>query len=230
MASNRIRILAIDGDLAMIRLLRKSLRDSHYKFQAAFNGKAGIAQFEKTLPDVVTVDLDLPDMEGHEVIRQIRQSSDTPIIVVTARNQETDKIMALNGGADDYLAKPLNPDEFLLKVRLALRHHIFAGGKSVVVCGDLVIDLLKQRVVVDGTSLYLSPMEYRILGILAGQQGRVLSCQYLLQAVGRPFTLAGEKYIRQYIAQIRCKLNGNVLDRYINTVPGFGYQLRLQPG
>lgn len=229
MFGKRLRILVIEEELPIIRLVRKCFSDCRYVLQAVATGREGIDQARDFLPDLVIMELDLPDMEGQEVICRIREYSSIPIIVLAARQQEADKIRALDNGADDYIAKPLNPDELLVRVRLALRHHLPAGSKPVVVCGGLVIDLLEQQVTMNDITLNLSPTEYRILGVLAGQQGKVVSCQQLLQATRGSVTKSGKTYIRQYIAQIRRKLNGTDNACYIINVQGVGYQLLLQP-
>lgn len=135
--------------------------------------------------------------------------------------------MALDAGADDYIAKPLNPEELLIRVRLALRHRLPVGSKAVVACGSLAIDLIERRVSMNGKILHLSPNEYKILGALAEQSGRVVSCQHLLRLIRRTVTQRGKNYIRQYIAIIRRKLSSETACCIIN-VRGVGYQLLLQ--
>jgi two-component system KDP operon response regulator KdpE len=176
------------------------------------------------------VDLGLPDMDGLQVIRRIREWSQVPIIVLSARGQERDKVAALDAGADDYVSKPFAVGELLARLRVALRHAAAGeSGEPTFTVGGLHVDQLKRQVLVDGKEVHLTPIEYRLLTILVRHAGRVLSQRQLLKEVWGPAHTEQAHYLRVYMAQLRRKLEAEpARPRYLLTEPGVGYRLAAE--
>ncbi len=226
MNENNTHVLVIDDEPQICKLLRLSLKVHGYGVQETSTGKEGIAMAALRKPDIIIVDLGLPDMDGKEVVTKIREWSDVPIIILTARGQEQEKIDALDVGADDYLTKPFGVGELMARMRVALRRAAHSESDPIINCGDLVINLAERRVIVAGQEIKLTPTEYDILKLLAQHIGKVLTHKQLLKAVWGNTNEEDNHYIRVYIAQIRRKIEGDSAQhKYIFTEPGIGYRL-----
>jgi two-component system KDP operon response regulator KdpE len=223
-------VLVVDDEAPIRKFLRAGLESQGYALVEAATGKDAIAQAATRAPDIVLLDLGLPDVDGFEVVRRIREWSALPIIVLSARGQEGDKIRALDAGADDYVTKPFAMGELLARMRAALRHAARAGETgedSVLEFGDLAVDLGRRRVTVAGTEVKLTPIEYRLLATLARHAGRVLTHAQLLREVWGPGYTSQHHYLRVYMAQLRHKLERDpARPRFLLTEPGVGYRLR----
>jgi two-component system KDP operon response regulator KdpE len=224
-----LRILVVDDEPQIRRFLRTSLGAHGYHVIAACGGKEALILTSTEHPDVMLLDLGLPDMDGLEVVRRIREWSAVPIIVLSARGQERDKIAALDGGADDYVTKPFGMGELLARLRAALRHRFQAEVEEPVFqSGRLVVDLARRVVTVDGREVKLTPREYDLLRVLVTHAGKVMTHQQLLREVWGPASLYETHYLRVYIAQLRQKIEHDpARPCHILTEPGVGYRLRL---
>ena len=225
-------ILIIDDELATRRLLRAVLTSQGYRLAEAVAGRKGLAQAATLRPDLIILDLGLPDINGLDVIEQLREWASTPVIVLTARSQERAKVAALDGGADDYLTKPFGVGELLARIRVALRRAAGAGQKvseSTITIGDLRLDLARRQVSVDGATVHLTPIEYRLLVALAQHTGKVLTHSQLLKQVWGPAYTDAAHYVRVYMAQLRRKLEIDpARPRHLLTEPGVGYRLATE--
>ena len=223
-------LLVIEDDPAIQRFLRAGLGSQGYRHVESVTAADGLAQAATRSPELVLLDLGLPDLDGIEVVRRLREWSTVPILVLSARGQEQDKILALDAGADDYVTKPFAMGELLARVRVALRHRdlALAGTEpGVLEVDELVIDLARRRVAVGGREVKLTPIEYRLLAELARHAGRVLTHAQLLREVWGPGYSQQRHYVRVYMAQLRHKLeNDPTLPRWLLTEPGVGYRLR----
>jgi len=225
---HRAMVLVIDDEPAIRKFLRAGLEGHDYALHEADNGMDGIRQAAMRTPDVVLLDLGLPDIEGFEVVRRIREWSLVPIVVLSARGQDTDKIRALDEGADDYVTKPFSLGELLARLRVALRHRQAVMGEEppVVASGDLRIDLARRVVTRGGAEVRLTPIQFRLLSVLARHPGRVLTHEHLLREVWGPAHANERHYLRVYMAQLREKLEENPgRPRSLLTEPGVGYRL-----
>lgn len=222
------RVLVVDDEPQIRRFLRTSLDAHGYEVVEAVDGQDAIKRTTVEKPDVIVLDLGLPDMEGIEVIKRVREWSDVPIIVLTARNREPDKIEALDGGADDYLTKPFGMGELMARIRAALRHRLQSkGAPPVFKVGSIVADLVKRLVTRDGDEVKLSPREYDLLRVLVQNAGRVVTHQQILREVWGPAHVEDTQYLRVYVGQLRQKLEPDPdQPRYLLTEPGVGYRLR----
>ena len=221
-------VLIIEDEQAIRRFLRAGLESQAYRTVEATNGEEGIALAATSAPDVILLDLGLPDIDGLAVLRRIREWSQTPIVVLTAREQESDKVEALDGGADDYVTKPFSMPELLARMRVALRHRARVGREapSVIETGPLRIDLSRRRVTVRGTVVLLTPIEYRLLTTLARHIGRVLTHKFLLGEVWGPAYTSQHHYLRVYMAQLRNKIEPDPgRPRLLMTETGVGYRM-----
>jgi two-component system, OmpR family, KDP operon response regulator KdpE len=220
-------ILITEDDPQIRRFLRATLAAEGYLFHEAVTAEDGLAQAAARCPDLVLLDLGLPDLDGLEVIRRVRESSQTPIVVLSARGQEKDKIAALDLGADDYVEKPFAVGELLARIRAALRRStaIVQDG-TVFRFGRVEVDPEKRTVRVDGEETHLTPNEYRLLQVLIKYPGKVLTQRQLLNEVWGPNHLDQAQYLRVYIAQLRRKLEADpARPRHLQTEPGVGYRL-----
>lgn len=226
-------VLVIEDDKSIRRFLRAGLEGQGYRFVEAETAADGIAQAASRNPDLVLLDLGLPDLDGLAVVRRIREWSAVPIVVLTARGQERDKIDALDRGADDYVTKPFSLPELLARMRAALRHRARAGseaGSSVVEVGALRIDLERRRVFRGDSTVPLTPIEYRLLTTLARHAGRVLTHEFLLREVWGPSYIRQHHYLRVYMAQLRHKLEPDPgRPRLLLTETGVGYRMAEEP-
>ena len=220
-------VVLIEDEPQIRRFLRATLGSQGYRLFEAGTGADGLVEAASRQPDVVILDLGLPDMDGLEVIRRLREWSTVPIIVLSARGQEADKVSALDGGADDYVGKPFGAEELLARVRVALRHKAgVAREDAVFTTGDLRVDLGRRHVFVRDQEVKLTPTEYRLLTALVRHAGRVLTHRQLLKEVWGPNQTEEAHYLRVYMAQLRRKLEADpARPRYLLTEPGVGYRL-----
>jgi len=223
-------ILLIEDEPQMRRFLRAGLGAQDYDLVEAETGREGLTQAAGRRPDVVLLDLGLPDTDGLEVIRRLREWSPVPIIVISARGREQDKITALDLGADDYLTKPFSVGELLARVRVALRHARRAADgtdQPVFEVGGLRVDLARREVAVRDAPVHLTPTEYKLLAVLVRFAGRVVTHRQLLKEVWGLSATTQAHYLRVYMAQLRHKLEADpARPSYLLTEPGVGYRLR----
>ena len=226
-------ILVIEDELQVRRFLRATFVANGYKMVECETGEEGIKLAAMRQPDLILLDLGLPDMDGLEVINQLREWSRVPILVLSARLKEGNKVTALDAGADDYLTKPFGVEELLARIRVALRRvaqnaENLGQETPAFVTGDLRLDLVRQQVFVSGQEVHLTPIEYRLLKLLAQNAGKVMTHQQLLQQVWGPDYSTESHYLRVYMAQLRRKLEVNsARPCYVLTEPGVGYRLAL---
>lgn len=225
-----IRVLVVEDDAAMCRFLRTTLVAHGYEVTECETGSEGIAQARAWNPELVLLDLGLPDLDGLEVVREIRQWSAMPVIVLSARGREDDKVSALDSGADDYLTKPFGTDELLARMRVALRHAARLVSKeapeTTFSFGDVSLDLEARVVTRGGVEVHLTPLEYRLLVALVRHAGRVLTHRQLLHEVWGPGSGNRTHYLRVYMASLRQKLEANPARcKHLLTEPGVGYRL-----
>jgi two-component system KDP operon response regulator KdpE len=222
-------VLVIEDEPPIRRFLRPTLASQGYRIVEAESGEDGLLQAATRQPDLVILDLGLPDLDGLEVIRRLREWTAVPIIVLSARGAESDKVAALDAGADDYVAKPFAVGELLARARVALRHAPGSGresGESTFVLGDLRVDLARRRVWRGEAEVRLTPIEYRLLTALVRHAGKVLTHRQLLQDVWGPGQVEQTHYLRVYMANLRRKLEVDpARPRFLRTEPGVGYRL-----
>jgi two-component system KDP operon response regulator KdpE len=223
-------VLVIDDETALLRALRINLTARDYTVTTAADGATGLAAMAHHRPDVVIVDLGLPDMDGTDVIRGIRGWSTTPIIVLSARGEEIQKVDALDAGADDYITKPFGMNELLARVRAATRRGTPAVEEPLVATGQFSIDLAAKRVTTTaGEDIRLTPTEWQLLEVLARHRGRLVTGRQLLRDVWGPHYATETHYLRVYIAQLRRKLEPDPAHpHYLITEPGVGYRLQAE--
>jgi two-component system KDP operon response regulator KdpE len=225
-------VLVIEDEPQIRRFLRAALTSHGFRVVEAATGEEGILQAATRSPDVVVLDLGLPDVDGLDITRRIRAWSAIPIVVLSARGQERDKIDALDAGADDYVTKPFAVGELMARLRVALRHAARSGQESVeavLELGNLRIDRERRLVLRDGGEVRLTPIEYKLLAAFAENPGRVLTHEYLLRRVWGPGYARQTHYIRVYMAQLRHKLERDpARPRFLVTEPGVGYRLRAE--
>ena len=220
------RILIIDDETQIRRFLRVALTGHGYIVKEVGTGKAGLDVVAKFSPDLIILDLGLPDIDGLDVVRQLREWSKVPVIILSVKEQETDKITALDAGADDYVTKPFAMGELLARIRAAMRHNVGEEEQPVLQFEDLSIDLIYRRITVDDNEIKLTLTEYEIVKNLAINAGKVITHRSLLRAVWGPSYEKEVQYLRVYIGQIRRKLERDPSrPRHIITEPGVGYRL-----
>jgi len=222
-------ILLIDDEPQILRALKTILSSNHFRVATAINGEQGMALAVAQPPDVIILDLTLPDMDGLQVCEQIREWSRVPIIVLSVRESEKDKVAALDKGADDYLTKPFGIEELLARIRVALRHSEQSLGnrQSVITAGPVSIDLARHVVTRSGQEIRLTATEFKLLSYLAAHADRVLTHQAILTQVWGFADIDHVEYLRVYIGQIRKKLETNPDDpQILLTEPGIGYRLK----
>jgi two-component system KDP operon response regulator KdpE len=219
------RVLLVDDDPQLTRALRITLRAAGYEVVAAADGRAALHEAADERPDLVVLDLGLPDMDGVEVLAGLRPWFPGPVLVLSARSDSHDKIDALDAGADDYVSKPFDMGEFLARLRALLRRGTPEAVEPVVRTDHLVIDLAAKQVMVDGTVVRLTPTEWALLSELVRSPGRLVSQRQLLQTVWGPAYEKETHYLRVYMAQLRRKLEKDPgRPRYLHTEPGMGYR------
>jgi two-component system KDP operon response regulator KdpE len=222
-------ILIVEDDNEIRKVLKTALELESYRVFEATNGARGVIEAKAHRPDLLIVDLGLPDIDGVQVIRQIREWSAVPIIVLSARTQEEQKVQALENGADDYVTKPFGTRELLARIRVALRHRVAAAesGESTFKMGRWQIDLRRRRIASDdGAEQHLTPIEFRLLEILAKHAGMVVTHRQLLTQVWGPGSVEQTHYLRGYIKQLREKLEADpTRPQHLLTETGIGYRL-----
>jgi two-component system KDP operon response regulator KdpE len=225
--SPRIRALVVDDEPAILRLLKPVLEANNYQFISAGTIADSVKRIAADSPDIVVLDLGLPDGDGKDVIRQVRQWSDVPIIILSARDREAEKIEALDLGADDFVNKPFGVGELLARMRTALRHRLERVSETPVMrAADLEIDNVRHRITRAGLEVRLTPKEFELLSFLARHAGKVVTHRQILTAIWGPAHAADTQYLRVYIGQIRQKIENDPGDpRIIITEPGIGYRI-----
>jgi two-component system KDP operon response regulator KdpE len=224
-------ILLIEDELPIRRFLRASLTADDYRLAEAETGQQGLRLAAQQPPDLVILDLGLPDMDGQEVLRQLREWLHAPVIILSVRDQEQQKVTALDNGADDYLTKPFSTGELLARIRVALRHAQGRSGdqeSSTFASGDLRIDLAARRVFVQEREIHLTPIEYKLLTTLVRHAGKVLTHHFLLREVWGPHCQQETHYLRVFMASLRRKIEtDSAQPRYLLTEPAVGYRLAV---
>ncbi len=222
-------VVLIEDEPQIRRFLRATLTSQGYRLFEATTGADGLVEVGSRLPEVVILDLGLPDMDGLDVIRRLREWSAVPIIVLSARGQERDKVTALDAGADDYVGKPFGAGELLARIRVALRHTAGASSeeeKAPFRVGELQVHLLRRQVLVGDREIRLTPLEYKLLATLTRHAGKVVTHQQLLREIWGPTHTDQAHYVRVYMAHLRHKLEAEpARPRYLLTEPGVGYRL-----
>ena len=216
----------------MRRFLRAALENEAYHLVEAATARDGLAQAAGRNPDIILLDLGLPDGDGIDLTRRIREWARTPIVVISARGQERDKVAALDAGADDYLTKPFGVGELMARLRVALRHAARVSDASpepAFAVGDLRVDLAHRRTFVANREVHLTPTEYKLLTTLVRHAGKVLTHRHLLREVWGPNAVEHSHYVRVYMTQLRHKLEADpARPRYLLTEPGVGYRLQAE--
>jgi len=223
-------VLVIEDEVQMRRFLRASLSNNGYQVYESETAADGLAQAASRNPDLVLLDLGLPDQDGLVVTERLREWARMPIIVISARGKEEDKIKALDVGADDYLTKPFGIGELLARIRVALRHSARSeSGESQFTMGDVKVDLSRRQVLKAEQEVHLTPIEYKLLATLIKYEGRVITHRQLLREVWGLNSSEQTQYLRVYMAQLRHKLETNPSrPQFLTTEPGVGYRLRTQ--
>ncbi len=224
-------IVVIEDDPSIRLFLRTGLGAHGFKVFEADRGKQGIVEAGIRKPDLIILDLGLPDMDGVDVIKTIREWSVMPIIILSARSNEQNKIDALDAGADDYLTKPFGLGELLARIRVSMRHSVSSPEQDqngIFTTGALKVDLLKRQVVIGDREVHLTPIQYRLLSVLIKNAGKVLTHQYLLKEVWGPSYKDNSHYLRIYMSQLRQKLETDpTKPQYILTESSVGYRLKV---
>ena len=224
-------VLVIEDDPPIRHFLRISLQTQGYRYTEAPTAHDGLVAATAQSPDVIILDLGLPDMDGVELVRQIRSWSTMPVIVISARGKEQDKVIALDAGADDYLTKPFGIGELTARLRAALRRRVLQSNteEPVFAVGELRVDRATRSVSINNRPLHLTPNEYRLLAVLVAHAGKVLTHRQLLKEVWGPQSTDETHYLRVYMNQLRQKLEAHPAQpRYLLTEPGVGYRLAVE--
>lgn len=228
---NKAQILVVEDDNAVAKLMAATMESQDYQYRIASTGASAIMEALSYKPEVMILDLGLPDTDGIEVIKKIRAWSNMPIIVVSARSEDTDKVAALDAGADDYLTKPFSVDELLARLRVALRRvrhdrQRLSEESSVYENGGLRIDYAAGCVYLDGSEIHLTPIEFKLLVLLANNTGKVITHNYILREVWGNPAASDMRSLRVYMATLRKKLEKNTSEpKYIQTHIGVGYRM-----
>ena len=229
--SNKSLILVVEDDAAIRDFLRTALTNAGYRLAEAITGEEALDRAARKPPELVILDLGLPDVDGQLVLQKLREWFKAPIIVLSARNQESQKVMALDSGADDYLTKPFGTAELLARIRTALRHADGAasGNSPVLELGELKVDLAAHRVFVRGDEVHLTPIEYSLLSALIRQAGKVLTHRQLLTEIWGPERAQDTHYLRVFMAALRRKIEADSAQpRYLLTEQGVGYRFQAE--
>ncbi len=226
--TSKAQVLIVDDELQIRRFLRISLEANGYHIHETATGQDAIIKTAQIRPDLVILDMGLPDMDGLEVLKRLREWTQTPVIILSVRDSDHDKVAALDAGADDYLTKPFSLEELMARIRTAQRHAQPQQQEAIFTSGRLQVDLTRRLVTVNGDPVKLSPTEYGLLRLLIQHAGKVLTHQQILRAVWGPEYVQEIHYLRVYFAQLRQKIEENpALPEIIVTEPGVGYRLIL---
>ena len=222
---NNIYVLVIDDEVQIRKLLKITLESNDYQVQEAASAKEGYVLAGNHPPDLVLLDLGLPDEDGQDVLKKLREWYSNPIIIVSVLNDEQNIVTALDNGANDYVTKPFRTGELLARVRSAIRKSVVEDNNPVLNCGDLVIDLAARSVRKNGTTVKLTATEYTLLSILARNEGKVLTHHYLLNQVWGPTYTEQSQYLRVFVAQLRKKIEADPnRPAHLLTESGVGYR------
>jgi two-component system KDP operon response regulator KdpE len=222
------RVLVVDDEVQIRRFLRIALEANGYRVYEASNGRDAIQEAARLRPDLVILDMGLPDMEGLEVLKRLREWLPTPVIILSVRDADRDKVAALDAGADDYLTKPFSLEELMARMRTAQRHARPGPQSLEFRSGDVRVDLARRQVTKNDEAVRLTPTEYALLRLLIQHAGKVLTHKQILKEVWGPDYADETHYLRVYFAQLRQKLeNDPALPRLILTEPGVGYRLTI---
>ncbi len=227
MTAQKIRVLIVDDEPQILRFLRTTLSANGFDVVEAATGAEALRHAAADAPDVIVLDLGLPDMDGKDVIKKLREWSQTPVVVLSARARELEKIEALDAGADDYVNKPFGIGELMARLRAALRHRLMReGSPPIFKIGALTVDLVKRSVKRGSGQVHLTPKEYDLLRVFVQNAGKVVTQRQLLEAVWGPAHVADASYLRVYIGQLRRKIEAEGEPEIIENEPGVGYRLR----
>ncbi|MBL8820354.1 MAG: response regulator [Planctomyces sp.] len=226
METAALHVLVIEDEQPIRRFLRASLTDAGYRVSEATSGTEGLRTAASQPPDLIVLDLGLPDIDGQEIIQRLREWYSAPIIVLSARDQEAQKVLALDHGADDYIAKPFGVGELLARLRVATRHaNSLITDNQIVRIGELEIEISARRIRIRGSEVHLTPIEYKLLLTMVKHAGKVLTHRYLLREVWGPQDSQENHYLRVFVAGLRRKLEIDpARPRYILTEQGVGYR------
>ena len=225
-------VLVVDDEPQIRRAMRTSLDAHGYEVRTVGTGEEAVLSAAEQVPDLMLLDLGLPDLDGTDVIRRVRSFSDVPIIVLSVRDRQTDKVAALDAGADDYVSKPFGMEELLARLRAALRRRAGAGEPlPTLTFGNLTVDLARRLVTLEGERVHLTRTEYALLEALVGYPGKLLTHRWLLRRVWGPGYAEETHYLRVYVRALRRKLGDDAAaPRLILTEPGVGYRWIAEPG
>lgn len=223
----KINILLIEDDKSICNFVTASLETNGYRVTNVHTGREALNLAASLCPDVILLDLGLPDMDGLHVLAELRSWSSTPVIVISARTKEQDKVDALDGGADDYITKPFGTSELMARIRTSLRHSRPNTHARIYKAGDLTIDFEKHLILLEGKEVHLTQIEFQILTLLAENSGKVLTYQYLMKAIWGPYTDSNNQILRVNMANIRRKIEKTPAQpKYLFTEIGIGYRMR----
>jgi len=226
MKQQRLQVLVIDDETPIRRFLRITLEANGYRVHEAGNGEDGLAKAGLLRPDVIILDMGLPDMDGLDILRRIREWTKTPVIILSVRDTDESKVSSLDAGADDYLTKPFSTEELMARIRAAIRHTTPGEEFQVFQTGELFVDITRRLVSVSGNPVKLTPTEYALLRLLSQHAGKVLTHKQILREVWGPEYESETHYLRVYFAQLRQKIESDpARPKIIVTEPGVGYRL-----
>jgi two-component system KDP operon response regulator KdpE len=229
MTKRKARVLVVDDEIEIVRALQRSLTGHGYEVLVAGKGEQALEIIEQSSPDLMLLDLGLPGMSGLEVCQRVREQSDLPIIVISVKNKERDKVLALDLGADDYISKPFGINEVLARIRVALRHaeRMMPRTEPIMAIGPLQIDFAQKLVTLNGQEVKLTPTEYDLLKVFVVNSGKIMTQQMLLTQVWGTSHDAKAHYLHVYIGQLRRKIEPDPMHpRFLETISGVGYRLR----
>lgn len=224
--NTKINVLLIEDDKSISGFITTSLEGNGYRVTGALNGKEGLSLAASLCPDIVLLDLGLPDMDGCELLRQLRSWSSVPVIIISARTKEQEKVNALDLGADDYITKPFGTAELMARIRTSMRHRHSAAPDRIYRALDLEINFEKRAIRLEGKEVHLTQIEYQLLTLLAENSGRVLTYRYLMNAIWGPYMDGSNQILRVNMANIRRKIEKNPAQpQYVFTEIGIGYRM-----